>query len=330
MTDTEALNPLRRMLRPADPPKSGPTDMDVLSRAMRRAADFVVGMPVQLKGGEASEVSLVELAAQLNEQDLTMMLIGRDGARAIMTCDGPMVSALIEMSTIGHVTTANSVARRMTRTDVALITPFLGQVLVEVSGGDADVPVTSLMLGYDEMTRVLDVSTVELIMPQVQYHVYDLSLELGQGSKTGRVMLCLPKRASQNEKVAQDTAKNWKASVEATVLDLPSQLDAVLHTVSMPLSEVRAFVVGDMIKMAASSLKTVQVRGLDSQTITTARLGQVHGTRALCLNGGQVSGTQPFTPAQTNELALPEDILEEIQALASDVEIKAENPLESD
>ena len=82
--------------------------MDVLARAMRRAADFVVGMPVLLKGGEASEVSLVELAEQLNEQDLTMMLIGRDGARAIMTCDGPMVSALIEMSTIGHVTTANS------------------------------------------------------------------------------------------------------------------------------------------------------------------------------------------------------------------------------
>ena len=186
---------------------------------------------------------------------------------------------------------------------MALITPFLGQVLVEVSGGDADVPVTRLMSGYDEMTRVLDVCTVELIMPQVQYHVYDLSLELGaRVARQGASCCACPSRASQDEKIAQDTAKNWKASVEATVLDLPSQLDAVLHTVSMPLSEVRAFAVGDMIKMAASSLKTVQVRGLDSQTITTARLGQVHGTRALCLNGGQVSGSQPFTPSSDKRI----------------------------
>lgn len=264
----------------ADEAAAPPTPMRQMRRALGRAADKAVGLSASVLGIAEEEI---EAETMIEDGPDGWIVLGlRDGSNAGLTglflIDPPLRSALIEMQTMGNLLPTSEDQRDVTRTDAIMSIPFADQLLKELAevgfGSDGLNPAA-----YD-MGPIDDLRTAGLVMTQGLYRCWRITVQMGGGDHQGEMMIAMrPKVAAQP--VASKAAPNWKARLHDAVQDAPAELDAVLTRMTLPISKIEEFEVGQVLHLAGTTVGSVTLRGPAGEAVATARLGQIAGKRAV-------------------------------------------------
>jgi flagellar motor switch protein FliM len=134
--------------------------------------------------------------------------------------------------------------------------------------------------------------------------VLQAELRLGNGAKSGAVMLALPAegrgrapKPAPSATPAPVAAALFAKALSDQVMRTEADIAAVLHRFTVPLSVVMALKVGDLVPLSTAALDRIVLQGLDGRPLATGRLGQNGGMRAVRL-----------APQATAEASLPAEI----------------------
>lgn len=276
------------------------------ARALRMAAEktaneaFSLALAVQSVSRSLTDHA--GLLALIPDGLLLLLLDGPDGSVGVMTLDAAILSALIEMQTVGQVLPKPPRDRPLTRTDAALAAPLVDGVLQRMTRDLADHPDHYWTCGYRFGAMIEDRRSLGLTLGAPDYHVFRLELDIAGGLRQGEVMLVLPRRddpAQTQRDADQDGASR---QLQARVMEAPVRLDAVLCRVSLPLSGIGKLAVGDLLPLPGEALREIAVEGVGRRRVATGRLGKVDGLRAIRLNIPGAPTPQPLNPPEGGQI----------------------------
>lgn len=320
MPEPDTPSVLQRMVRrapraggAAPPPDRAEVAGRALSRAVRRAGQPYEGLVPETASDTADwATTLSETAATLAEGGLLVALEGAEGARGLLHLGQGVLDAVIEVQTTGRVEATQGPPRRATRIDETLardfIDLFLGALAAELDGAAGVDWVRRLRFGGP----VEDRRQLPLLMPEAGYHRFEMQLDLGEGAKSGTMVLAVPLRPGDNRPAGggggQPAARSggaaaWQEGFRQALATAPLAVEAVLARQSRTLAQIAALKPGDMIAFDVGDLARVTVEDGSGRVLFRARLGQQGGRRAVCVTAvpgappaGAPAGAAPDAP----------------------------------
>ena len=289
MPDNNDQSVLRRKLRQGEPTTPPAADMSpgrALRLALSRAADRTVGLRLTVLGLTDDIMTLDEVVDQLSPDH--MILSATTGADSgadllgLLAVDPELRSCLIEIQTMGALSTAAATPRGVTAADAALATPVMVAFLAmlnetatgtQLAGWAADTTIGPPLEGP---------RAAGLALPDGAYRLVRLSLDFAAGERQGELCLALPQH--RNPRAAPKdgaTCAAWAAAFNDQVQNSHANLNAVLHRIRLPVSQIEAFELGQVIPLAGTRVTSIKLVGADGRIVTTARLGQMAGQRAV-------------------------------------------------
>ncbi len=269
--------------------------------AFARAARDMMQVQTDFVGLTLSRVSLAELLDLPPDRALILMLEGPEDGLGLMILSPNLLSALIEVLTIGKCGTQVQDARKPTRTDAAMLSPLADLALAnleEALAEDADLIWTS---GFRYASFIEDARSLGLLLEDVTYRVLTAKLSLAHGARAGEMILVLPAdgrgrrpRLTAGAVPASVARPAFAAALAARVDAATCQLDAVLARLSMPLADVMALSSSAILPLPGATLEQISIEGLDGRRVIEGKLGQHRGMRAIRLT---VSGRSSGTPS---------------------------------
>ena len=268
-----------------------PAGLDTaLTRALGKAAAPYEGLAAEASVDPPQwDIRPPAIATALPESGLLVMLEAGDAARALCLMDPGLVDALIEVQTTGAVAKGQGAARAPTRIDAALTRDFLGLFLGALAGELAGRAGVNWPLGLSYGTHLTDRRQLELLLPDRDYHLFSATLDLGDGGKTGRIVLAVPVTgpAEVSESgAAAPVPTGWAARWQEVIRAAPLTLEAVLARRTLPLSRIEALQPGDVLPLDREDLAATALCDAAGRTLFRARLGRSAGRRAVCLTAG--------------------------------------------
>jgi len=282
VVDPESILALRRKLGTATNPFSlaGNSPPKALRLAFARACENVARFEAAVTDFAESKASLAQVVGDLNHFDLIQAIKSPTGAAGLAIWDGQALSAFIEQLVTGRVVPSEAEGRAATPTDGALIGVVLDAIL---AGFDAELEQTEGVpgvKGFKSSGTFSDGRAVSMALKDVPYRRYVLSLALGNGAKTGQLQLVFP-WGGFGAKSNSSTGRGWDAIWHHAVADARAPVSAVLHRLSLPLSDVTKFQIGTLVPIPTVAIGKVSLEGFDQRMAATGRLGQSNGFRAI-------------------------------------------------
>jgi flagellar motor switch protein FliM len=263
----------------------------------------VIGIRLEDRAGDTLE----ELFA---EPGLMMLLDGPERRRGAAFFDPALVGGLIQQQTMGQVLAdPGGVPRRMTPTDAAICAPFLDALLERAAALPEAPEERALLAGYRFGSQAPDARLVLMALEAPAYRVAQLTVDLAQGVRQGRITLCLPaveepgRRAAPGPEGA-DEASRAPGALEPGVMTLRAELKVALARVSLPLSGLGRLAPGDTLALPGARFDAAMVLTADGRRIAQGTLGQIDGMRALRLAREAEAGSTPQRRA--GDRAVPE------------------------
>lgn len=251
-----------------------------LSIAMRVGA---IGRSLEDHGG------LLDMVA---DGGLLLLLDGPSGALGLMTVDAATLTSLIEMQTTGMITTRPAPSRLLTRTDAVLVAPLVDSILRRTAQHLADHPDSHWTRGYRFGAMIEDRRSLGLALVAPDYHVLQIPLDIGQGARTGELVLALPVCERPAEQEGRPALVKASPELRARVLDAPACLQAVLCRLSLPLSQMDQLGAGMLLPLPPDVLRDITLEA-GGRVVAKAQLGKLQGMRALRIKmPGQTSKKQ--------------------------------------
>lgn len=286
MPDAETASVLRRKLRaPAGPfDAPGVTLAKSMRLALVRAVEEETGLEVIVTGFSEVKITLAEMADQCGEHDLIFMTEGPAGGIGLAVLDMAAVSALLEQLITGRVAPGDSPARRPTATDAAVIGDILGAIMTQSDDGLDQVAKPPPIAGFRTTGILEDGRAVSLALEDLAYRSLQITLDMGQGSKTGHLRLIYPwARMGGVDSEGQNAGtwgQGWHKAIEASQVTV----EAVLLRLPMSIGDVAKLKVGECLPIPGECIGNVSIEGMDHRRVATGRLGQSNGLRAVRLN----------------------------------------------
>lgn len=283
-----------------------------LARALGKAGAPYEGLSLAAKPEAPRwDLPLADVIAALPEGGLVCLLEAGQDRRAICALDHGAVDALIEVQTTGRVDKGPGLPRAPTRIDAALTRDFVGLFLGALAGELADAAGVDWPLGLTYGTHLPDPRGLELLLPDHPCHLFQAALDLGEGAKTGSVLLAVPVTGADNPAPKGNSpAPGWGQPWQEIVLAAPAMLEAVLLRQSLPLSRVERLQAGDVLPFDRSDLASVAICDVRGRRLFSARLGRAGTRRAVNLTAG--AGLRPAAPTKP-----PPDPVQQSLAAAS-------------
>ncbi|MGM0740818.1 MAG: FliM/FliN family flagellar motor switch protein [Pseudomonadota bacterium] len=259
------------------------------SRALRlslaRAADAVLDLAATVATLEQSVLAHGAIAREMGEDGLLLLLDGPDARRGALRFDTQFMAALVEVQTIGTVERAEAAPRNVTRTDAAIAAPLVDSMLERVDAflaGRADRPDSAAPPGFRFGDMVEDLRTLTLALDAPDFDLFRVTVDLGEGAKTGVMTLLLPHEPAK--RAATDVAQGG-TTLRGNALGAPVVLDAVIARLSLPLRDVCALMPGTVLNLSRRSIDDTTLMAAGSHPVAPAQLGQTGGWRAVRLLG---------------------------------------------
>lgn len=276
-----------------------------LRLALARAADALFGLGLTVATVEQRRVPLADVGRSLGDAGLLVLLEGGGGARGALCLDAQFLAGLIEVQTTGAVRPGVARPRVATRTDAAMVAPLIDAILAEFDSQLAEDPQTHppRHFGYGDLVE--DLRGLALLLVAPDFDLLRLTVDLGPGSKTGRLDLLLPVIPPPARTPSGKTASTKVSEpehLEEVVTKAPVALDAVMARLSLPLRDVLALKPGDLLPIPRDALCDTQLIGTRGHIVAAAQLGQMNGWRALRLISG---GAMPLP--ETSETERPHE-----------------------
>ena len=282
-----------------------------LGQALAKTAQDDMALPLRVAQLNERRLSLAELPEALADRALLAVLEGPSEGLGLAAVAPSLLSALIEMQTMGKLAAAPPPPRRPTRTDAAMIAEFLDHALEGFEQAIAELPDVVWAGGFRYASYLDDPRPLGLMLDDAGFRVLQIELALGPGgARRGDLLLAFPAigrgpaprsapgpdgHDAPHEQGALADAARWKADMERAVQQVPATLDAVLHRLTLPLSAVLAFSEGTELPVPLAALEELRLEGLGGRLVGRGRLGQNRGFRAVRL-AAETEDTAP-TPA---------------------------------
>jgi len=289
--------------------------------ALARAARDELKLPLEVRSLALGRAGLAEVLELPPERALIAMLEGPGEGMGVLTLAPEVLQAMVEMLTIGKVSTnAPAADRRPTRTDAAMLAPMLDAALTDLERAlehEADLVWAG---GWRYASFLDDPRPLGLMLEDFGYRVLKAEVDLANGARQGVVQLILPaegrgqtpargtaSRSIMDEAQAQQA---FAAALAEEVEAVETTLVGVLMRLSVPLAGVMALSAGDVLPLASASLDRISLEGVDGRKLAEGKLGQNRGMRALRLAAAMtasktpVAKTAPLPPLGGDELAL--------------------------
>ncbi|MCC5969815.1 MAG: FliM/FliN family flagellar motor switch protein [Pararhodobacter sp.] len=274
------------------PPPDEDVGSRVLPRAFIRAASRVADMVALATLRASRSVTLAELVDLPEGEGFTALLRASEGPPGLVIFDPVVFSSVIEAMTIGAVTTRGPALRRATLTDAALMGELVDALLAEVDANPD--PAEPYSAGFRMGRLADDLRLLDVMLEDVPFALTVLEVELlaEGGTRQGQVIIALPAPVPEllafadfdmGLDVGPVHDEAWEQALEASVMGAPTQMNAVLGRVRLPLAEVLALGVDSRLTLPLSQLEEVQLETLDHKAMALGRLGQYRGMRALRL-----------------------------------------------
>ncbi len=297
----DSVGVLRRKVRSAG---NSPAPV---ARAVRRAADIVLGLEMRVSAVQDSEVEVPVGVKSLPDPGLLVRYhFANSEGSLLFALDHGLVSAIGEQTTLGIVAASPPEPRSPSRVDMAMCAPFLEALLVQLAEEAPDNDLTLATRAAEEPLMISDLAEAEMILPDRPGALFQITLTAG--GREGCLFVLVPEKISTASVEAA-----WRTKLDAAVLPARGSVEAILCRLPLTIERLKSLSVGDMIDVPNTAISQVSVEGPDGQTVATARLGQLDGSRAICLNPVQASGGGSFTPTgggaledPTIDLALPD------------------------
>lgn len=285
-----------------------------LRLSIARAADDLWDLAAAASGIALAEESLETAVASIPDDGMILLLDGPDGLVGAAYLPFAIVVGLIEVQTIGRVGSVTGETRRVTRTDAAMVSPLIDGMLDRFDRMLEEGDIAPWARGYRFGTMMESSRMLTLALKATDFHVMRFSLDLA-ARREGEALLMMPvANVATMSPQGQEGQGTGDGALGAQILQAPTELRAVLHRVSMPLSAVSALRVGDVIEIPRDALSVTEVEVGTQTVIGTTRLGQVNGMRAVRLTmaglpepaSPVVGATGPSSPPPVSPVAAPE------------------------
>ncbi|MEY1555895.1 FliM/FliN family flagellar motor C-terminal domain-containing protein [Yoonia sp. R2331] len=282
--------------------------------AVTRAAQNSVALTLNV--ARVSE-DLVELDDLLSELSLDVLIRGLgtgNAVRGVIACDAAMCSAAVEVQTTGRVASRDNEQRPVTRTDAALIEPFLKNLVQELDNTTAQTALDGWVAGAGLMSRLGGPRATGFVLPDQVYRLIRISVEMLDGARKAEVLLALPPQTAipLPKKTEHRPQNDWATAFPEAVLAAPARLDAVLHQFKVPLLTATQLEVGQLLPLSGCTVDTVRLLAPDGRLVAKARLGQVAGQIAVRVEDGPKLDLRALPPQSA---AVP-DVAEVAPAMA--------------
>ncbi|MWD28820.1 hypothetical protein E0K89_015160 [Aquicoccus sp. SCR17] len=270
-----------------------------LRLALARAADHLWSLAAQAQGIREEILDQEALLDSLEAGALYILLDGPEGHAGAAVLDMQAVAALIEVQTMGRVVPGPPPDRPPTHTDAAIAAPLLDRMLRGFARNLSDGSDGWWAEGFRFGDRIEDRRTLGLMLKGAEYRSFRVTVDFGQGARTGEIVLAFPDRARPApEEPAPPpptrTAPLWER--------IPAELMAVVDRLDMSVAEAMALKPGDILRLDRSALGATRLAAGDRLLPMLCDLGQSEGMRALRLRppeeaGGDSAGAAGFTAA---------------------------------
>ncbi len=299
---------LRKRMAPARPVRRADESQleQILNIEMPRSADKLLALEVAIQAVSQSVGASADVTDALNDSDLVCLMSSEDRPPGIIVADIGLISAGIEIQTLGKVTPAPPQERPATRLDIVILSDLIDKwmtdvrVAAEANGCAEVIP----FYGYTRAPRQLSVRAVELMLEPIAYRSIRISLALGGAAKTGMLTLVVPE---SGQSVRQAVSGTVGQRLEPHILEAPLALDAVIDRFEMSLHDVLAFEPGQVIEVSRELIGKVRIEA-DGRFIDHAHLGRQDGKRVVRLGAAEVA--LPMV-TKASDPAEPMDVIDE-------------------
>ena len=298
-------NILKKLIKRADKPERVEiTPERALRQAIPKAAEAQFGIIFDVTEVDESVQQVSELVEQMHSEPLIAFLRARDGAVGLISMDAQTVAALVEVQITGEISPHPAEERGASAVDAALCSSFVDTVFEQLEillSAEGRGP---WFYGYRMGGRIEAARKIGLRIEEGAYLMYTLELGLSDRERSGKMMIALPshvRNTGANGSVAPDT-EDWSAALATSVMGSNADLSAVLHRIRLPIADVSAISVGQLVPIPRDSINKVQVLTLDGKTAMIGRLGQAQGFRAIRLMSEVDSAVFELTDHGANAL----------------------------
>lgn len=277
---------LSRLLRvreegAGEPP---PSAARMLRQSMARAAEQALSLRLGVLGVAEETLTLDPALAGLNADMMLIGLIGPEGALVgLAGLDSEARAAIVEVQTLGALHARKAATRPITATDAALSLPLIDALLRDLTERSEGTPLFGWTNGCRAVKRFAGAEAAALALPDIDYRLARLTLDLGGEGRQGALMLLLPARPEEAGQPRPAAQPDFGADLRASVLSAPADLNAVLHRITLPLAAIEAFEVGQMVALPGVTVASVALEGPGGAVWAKARLGQTNGLKAVRL-----------------------------------------------
>lgn len=319
MADRARHKILRRKVeagRDSAPPDRVLLPVRALAQAMSRAAEETMSLAVTAQGVSERVASLSDLLEHLPENGLLAVLDGPEEGQGLIAFDSAAIASLIEKQMTGSVSRSPAPSRRVTRTDAALAADLIDAILRRFETLLAGREESRWAGGFGYGSHVMDLRPLGLLLEEIDYRIFGLTLDFETGTREGQMLLALPAEGRGEFHPLEDVAgaghpkrdPQWTQRLEQNVLLGEIPLEAVLHRFQMSISAISALKPGDELPIPVSALDNVTLSGAETIPLGRCRLGRSRGVRALRIgaDGEDSRGLASLDPAPDSRSLPPE------------------------
>lgn len=253
-----------------------------LRLALAKVADKMFGLAVTVATVEQVKIAQTEIQKTMSKDSLLLLLDGAAGARGAVAIDAQLLTALIEVQTMGKVRAAAADPRPYTRTDAAIVAPLLDAVMARYDAQLAADDPDHVERGFRFGDMMEDARTLALALEAPDFDMFRLTLDIGEGAKTGLLVLMLPHLSAPVATPGAGEAGGKPAfNMEKSALEAQVPMDAVLTRLRLPLNKICALEPGALLPLPADCLAKTQLVASGGHVVARVKLGQMNGLRAV-------------------------------------------------
>ncbi|MFA7523745.1 MAG: FliM/FliN family flagellar motor switch protein [Oscillospiraceae bacterium] len=257
------------------------TPTRALRLALTRAGEGAAGLALTPLGVADEELDLADLLARVGD-DWLFLRLDAAGGPGIAALDPALRLAVVEMQTRGSLSEAEPEHRPPTAADAALAEPVVAAFLAELAALAAGTALDGWPGDCVIGARLADRRALGLVLPETGFRAVSLSCWLGIGERQGAFLMALPATGPPDPRAERaQRAARWGQALAGSVLGAGLVLDAVLHRLRLPLAQAEGLAPGQLLALPGVRVAGVQLQAAGGRPVTSGRLGQSGGMRAI-------------------------------------------------
>jgi flagellar motor switch protein FliM len=256
--------------------------------ALARTLRDMMGLDLEFQRLSVLRSSLAEVAELAPERALVALLDGPEGALGVLLMSPGVTATLIEMQTLGRIGAQTGPLRKPSRIDAAMVAGVIDRTLAALDEALTEEADRSWAGGFRYASFLPEVRPLALMLEDEPYRILAGEVSLGGGLRSGQVVLVLPatgrgEAQGTTSETEAGSVPQFTASLAAQVQQVDCRLDAVIGRLTMPLRQIMALSLGDVLELPSAATDAITLETADGRQLARARLGQNRGMRALKL-----------------------------------------------